>query len=157
AVHHSQRELNFFTDFRYHALEYLVRSTVLVIPFLLLKIDTPTILVFAVLQRWHTRFYHGNIRTNLGPLRYLLVTPQSHRIHHSIESRHFNKTFGSIFSIWDYLFGTQHRGYDEYPRTGIADQNFPLEVSKAPLHVLLTPAVQHLYPLQKLVRRNKRK
>jgi hypothetical protein len=65
AVHHSQKHLSFFTDFRYHIVEYIVRHTVLVIPFLIFQINTPTIVVFAVFKRWYTRFYHGNIRTIL--------------------------------------------------------------------------------------------
>jgi sterol desaturase/sphingolipid hydroxylase (fatty acid hydroxylase superfamily) len=124
-VHHSQKELNFFTDFRYHVVEYVVRHTFLVIPFLVLAVEAPTIILFAIFQRWYTRVYHGNIRTNLGPLRYLLVTPQSHRVHHSIEGRHRDRNFGSLFSIWDRLFGTQYRRYDEYPDTGIEDAAFP--------------------------------
>src|SRR5262249_44177047 len=65
AVHHSQQQLNFFTDFRYHPLEYVIRETFLVVPFLFLKIDPPVIVAVAVVKEWYSRFYHGNIRTNL--------------------------------------------------------------------------------------------
>ncbi len=149
-VHHSQRALNFFTDFRYHVLEYLVRHTFVVIPFLVLRVDPPQIVWFALVAGWYTRFYHGNIRTNLGPLRYVLVTPQSHRVHHSIEPRHRDTNFGSIFSIWDHLFGTQYRGYDEYPDTGIEDDAFPHETRGDVWSLLITPFVQMLYPLRRL-------
>jgi len=149
-VHHSQRTLNFFTDFRYHVLEYVVRQTFLVIPFLVLRVDPPKIVWLALVLGWYTRFYHGNIRTNLGPLRYLLVTPQSHRIHHSIEPRHRDTNFGSIFCIWDQVFGTQYRGYDEYPDTGIEDDAFPLETKRDVRSLLVTPLVQMLYPLRRL-------
>ena len=149
-VHHSQRDLNFFTDFRYHVLEYLVRHTFLVIPFLVLRVDPPQIVWFALVARWYTRFYHGNIRTNLGPLRYVLVTPQSHRVHHSIEPQHRDMNFGALFSIWDQLFGTQYRGWDEYPETGIDDQMFPLERKGDVLSLLVTPFVQMAYPVRKV-------
>lgn len=147
-VHHSQKQLNFFTDFRYHALEYVVRETILVLPFLVLAIKTPYIIYFAIFQRWFTRFYHGNIRTNLGPLRYILVTPQSHRVHHSHERRHHDQNFGSLFCIWDQLLGTQYRGYDEYPETGINDHEFPHEKNQGFLALLLTPFQQMLYPFR---------
>ena len=147
-VHHSQKEVNFFTDFRYHIVEYIVRHTILVIPFLLLKVDTPTIVAFSVFRRWYTRFYHGNIRTNLGPLRYILVTPQSHRVHHSKLPQHRDLNFGSLFSIWDYLFKTQYRGYEEYPETGIADQEFPHEKEAAFPKVIFMPLVQLAYPFR---------
>jgi sterol desaturase/sphingolipid hydroxylase (fatty acid hydroxylase superfamily) len=154
SLHHSQKELNFFTDFRYHVLEYVVRHTFLVIPFLVLAVEAPTIILFAIFQRWYTRVYHGNIRTNLGPLRYVLVTPQSHRIHHSIEARHRDTNFGSLFSIWDHLFGTQCRRYDEYPDTGIEDTAFPVERSTRIRDLLLTPIVQMAYPFQRILRRD---
>lgn len=152
AVHHSQRELNFFTDFRYHVVEYLVRHTWLVVPFLILDVNPPVVVTWAVFSRWYSRFYHGNIRTNLGPLRYLLVTPQSHRVHHSIEDRHHDRNFGSIFSIWDRLFGTQYHGADEYPVTGIVDAQFPHETGATSPAVLIRPLVQSFYPFRGLFR-----
>jgi sterol desaturase/sphingolipid hydroxylase (fatty acid hydroxylase superfamily) len=149
AIHHSQRELNFFTDFRYHVLEYVVRQTFLVVPFLVLRIDAPVIVVVAILREWYSRFYHGNIRTSLGPLRYVLVTPQSHRIHHSLDPRHRDMNFGAIFSVWDFLFRRQYKGFDEYPETGIDDGRFPHERAMTVRSLLLTPWLQMLYPFQR--------
>lgn len=63
-----------------------MREVFLPIPFLMLKVSPPTIVLYAIFRRWYTRFYHANMRTDVGPLRYILVTPQSHRIHHSRES-----------------------------------------------------------------------
>ena len=148
ALHHSQRELNFFTDFRYHVLEYLVRHTFLVVPFLVLKIDPPVIAVVVIALRWYSRFYHGNIRTNLGTLRYVLVTPQSHRIHHSIEAAHADTNFGAIFSVWDRLLGTQSRDYQSYPATGISDATFPVGGSRRLRDLLLMPAYQMAHPFR---------
>ena len=145
-VHHSQRELNFFTDFRYHILEYLVRYTFIAIPFLILRVDPPVIVAFAILQRWYSRFYHGNIRTNLGPLKYILVTPQSHRVHHSLEPAHRDTNFGAIFSFWDFLLGTQCKNFDVYPATGIEDEDFPDGRTATARTLLLNPFYQMLYP-----------
>ena len=144
-VHHSQRSISFFTDYRYHVIEYVVRHTILVIPFLIFKVNVPEIVAFSIFRRWYTRFYHGNIRMNMGFLRYILVTPQSHRVHHSILPEHRDKNFGAIFSIWDYLFGTQHRSYDEYPATGIEDDHFPHEEKVGLGPLLMTPLKQMGY------------
>lgn len=154
AVHHSQRQLNMFTDFRYHIVEYFISQTLQAIPLFMLAVATPTVVLYSLFQSFVTRAYHGNIRTDLGPLRYLLVTPQSHRIHHSIEPQHFDKNFGVVFSIWDYVFGTQHRQYDEYPDTGIPDEAFPHETSAR--GVLRTLVKQHWYPFQAIARSLKR-
>ncbi|HXI23991.1 MAG TPA: sterol desaturase family protein [Pyrinomonadaceae bacterium] len=148
SLHHSQTELNFFTDFRYHVLEYVVRHTVLIIPLLILKIDVPVIAAVAITQRWYSRFYHGNIRTNLGPLRYFLVTPQSHRIHHSIEPQHGDQNFGAIFSIWDFVFGTVSSDFSSYPQTGIADSEFPHRTSGKLSALLSAPLHQMAYPFR---------
>jgi sterol desaturase/sphingolipid hydroxylase (fatty acid hydroxylase superfamily) len=146
ALHHSQKELNFFTDFRYHPLEYIVRYTFLTMPFLLLSVNPPVIVGFAMVKEWYSRFYHGNIRTNLGPLKYILVTPQSHRVHHSLEEQHRDMNFGAILSIWDFLFRKQYMGFDEYPATGIDDPEFPLEPSVGVIGLIVIPWRQMWHP-----------
>lgn len=145
SLHHSQTELNFFSDFRYHGVEYIVRHTVLTLPLLVLAFDVPTIIIYAFIVRWSSRFYHCNIRTNLGPLRYLFVTPQSHRLHHAKNREYRDMNYGSIFSIWDFAFGTQVKVYDEYPETGIDDADFPVETSSNPFKLLVMPVVQMVY------------
>jgi sterol desaturase/sphingolipid hydroxylase (fatty acid hydroxylase superfamily) len=85
-------------------------------------------------------------------LRYVLVTPQSHRVHHSIEPEHQDKNFGAILSIWDHLFGTQYRKYDEYPDTGITDNSFPHEDSFRPGRAAVTMTGQLIYPFRLLAR-----
>lgn len=147
SLHHSQKELNFFTDFRYHVFEYIVRHTFLAIPFLILKIDAPIIIAFAIFQRWYSPFYHSNIRTNLGPLKYILVTPQSHRVHHSLDAGHRDTNFGAIFSIWDFLLGTQCKSFDIYPETGLEDEEFPHEEKFGLKSLIMTPLHQLLYPI----------
>lgn len=146
ALHHSQRELNFFTDFRYHVVEYVVRYTFVIVPFLILKLDPPVIVAYVIFSKCYSHFYHGNIRTNLGPLKYLLVTPQSHRVHHSLEAEHRDRNFGAIFSLWDFLLGTQYKTFTVYPETGIADAAFPHEQQVGLRSLLLIPLTQLLYP-----------
>ena len=147
-VHHSQRELNIFTDTRYHMLEYLFSKTIVAFPLMMFSVDYHGITLILVVHIWFTRLYHGNIRSNFGVLRYVFVTPQSHRVHHSIEERHWNKNFGVLLSIWDRMFGTQYDNCDEYPDTGVHDDHFPLERSIGGLNLLLTPVRQHIYPFR---------
>lgn len=127
AVHHSQRELNFMTEYRVHPVDDLLSWTIGFIPLFMVIDSYTTITAIIWLRHWHTRICHANLRTNFGILRYVIVTPQSHRVHHSSETRHLDRNFGLTFSIWDYLFGTQYRAYDEYPATGIDDATFPNE------------------------------
>ena len=54
---------------------------------------------------WYSAFYHGNIAWNLGPLRWIVVTPpQSHRVHHSADPARFDTNFRTFFSLWDRIF-----------------------------------------------------
>jgi sterol desaturase/sphingolipid hydroxylase (fatty acid hydroxylase superfamily) len=142
--------MNLFTDLRVHPIERLIETGVAFIPFLSLRSD----IALASLAGWHlfgiwyARFYHSNIKSNLGMLRYILVTPQSHRIHHSLKMEHRDKNFGAIFSIWDHLFGTQYRVYDEYPATGLNDPAFPYETELGWHRTTDTLWHQLVYPFQ---------
>ena len=147
-IHHSQREMNPFADHRNHFLESMIAFMIAFIPSQMFQLDTISTGYFIVFMSWYTRFYHSNIRTNLGFLKHFLVTPQSHRIHHSIEDRHMDKNFSTLFTIWDRLFGTLYKNYDEYPDTGIAGYRFPLETSARGLSTLATYWAQTIYPFR---------
>ncbi len=153
AIHHSQRELNLFTHNRNHFVDMLVARTFTVLPLLIVGLSVPNIVAFALFREWQGRLQHSNIRSSFGPLKYLLVSPQSHRIHHSLAAEHHDKNFGSILSVWDYLFGTQHRQYADYPPTGVADPHFPLENSGSLGTVLVLPIRQTFYPFRQVYQR----
>jgi sterol desaturase/sphingolipid hydroxylase (fatty acid hydroxylase superfamily) len=75
------------------------------------------------LQAWAM---HANWRIRLSALTRVVVGPQVHRIHHSVEERHLNKNFASMFPLWDILFGTYyHPGAEEWPVTGIPGAGRP--------------------------------
>src|ERR1700747_2017785 len=74
-------------------------------------LGTPAVavLVFEVLLNGTSMFNHGNVRlaTRLdGVLRWIVVTPEMHRVHHSIVPRETNSNFGFNLPWWDHLFGT---------------------------------------------------
>jgi sterol desaturase/sphingolipid hydroxylase (fatty acid hydroxylase superfamily) len=151
-VHHSQRQMSFFADYRVHLVELAIAQTILFIPIHMFAMRFPANVYLLFVFVWYTRIYHANLRTNLGWLKHILVTPQSHRVHHSIERAHWDKNFGVIFSIWDRMFGTLHSNYDEYPETGVADAAFPWE-GDGRRGVLRTLWAQSCYPFQVLLKR----
>lgn len=153
AVHHAQRDMNAWTNERVHVVEYIVATVIRFVPATVLGVSTAGIMGYALLAAWYTRLCHANIRTNLGPLRYVLVTPQSHRVHHSIRPEHFDKNFGVIFSVWDRVFGTQCPDDDVYPETGIRDATFPQERRWGETLSLRPFLAQQIYPLRLLARR----
>ena len=151
-IHHSPRELNFFTNQRAHPMDKIAIVTV-TIPFLLLDLDiaVTTFIGWTLFKEIHLYMIHGNIRTNFGPLRYILTTPQSHRIHHSIEPEHRDMNFAVHFVIWDFLFGTQWTKWDEYADTGIEDGDFPLEATRRIPDLLTTMYRQFIHPFKKII------
>lgn len=155
-VHHSQRELNVFTNDRVHPVDYLIARTVRFIPFLMLQTSFDLILAYLFFHELHDRLNHSNVKTNLGLLRYIFVTPQSHRIHHSIHPGHIDRNFGVSLSIWDRLFRTQYRRYDEYPDTGVPYTDFPNEESGRRFGIIYYLAAQFAYPFQRIWRSRRR-
>jgi sterol desaturase/sphingolipid hydroxylase (fatty acid hydroxylase superfamily) len=151
-VHHSQREMNVFTNERVHPVDYLIARTVRFIPLLMLQTSFDLILAYLFFHELHDRLNHSNVKTNLGPLRHVFVTPQSHRVHHSIRPEHFGRNFGVSLSLWDQLFGTQYRRYDEYPETGVPYTDFPFEKSGRRFGVIFYLAAQFAYPFQQIWR-----
>ncbi|MAL93871.1 MAG: hypothetical protein CME40_02125 [Haliea sp.] len=146
AVHHSQRNLNLFTDARVHPLDRMVSSLITSLVLVLTGNNAPAIILWMVFETVYPKFYHANTRLDFGPLRFLLVTPQSHRVHHGIERRYHDCNFGFIFSFWDRLFGTQFRDHRVYPATGIPDTRFPLEDREGHSGPLKTLCSQLIYP-----------
>ena len=152
SIHHSQRELNLFTQARFHAVEAISLVPILYTPLYVLNLNFGSAAWIILLTEWYARITHANLRTNYGPLRHALVTPQSHRIHHSCEPRHSDKNFAALFSVWDRLFGTQWPNHDEYPATGVADADFPWEESVGGTHVLSNYFAQLIYPFRQIFR-----
>jgi sterol desaturase/sphingolipid hydroxylase (fatty acid hydroxylase superfamily) len=72
---------------------------------------------------------HANSNISYGLFRYVIAEPRFHRIHHSLEERHFDKNFAFMFPVWDVIFGTAYfPARDEYPKTGLANQREPESV-----------------------------
>lgn len=152
AVHHSQTHMNPLTMNRLHPVDWLVAANVRLLPTFFFGFSLDLTVGYLALSVLVDLLSHSNIRTNYGPLRYILVTPQSHRIHHSSDPRHFDRNFGVILSIWDHLFGTQYRTYDEYPPTGVPDSGWPTE-ERTGAGSLRALTLQLLYPFSAVGRR----
>ena len=153
SVHHAQRDVNLFTDARVHPVDRMVSSLVTSLALLVTGNGVPAVILWMVIETLYPKFYHANVRIDLGPLRYLLVTPQSHRVHHGVEHRYHDCNFGFLFSVWDRVFGTQYPEHHIWPPTGIPDAEFPLEQAGDPVGLFRTLYRQLIYPFASLRRR----
>ena len=108
-VHHLDTELDVTTTVRFHPLEFAIQ-TLPGVPIVLAFGLAPWVLVlYETLDVVVTLWTHSNVRLPLGIdriLRYLIVTPDLHRIHHSAWEPETNSNFGAVFPIWDLSFGT---------------------------------------------------
>jgi sterol desaturase/sphingolipid hydroxylase (fatty acid hydroxylase superfamily) len=150
AVHHAQEQMNVLSDSRQHVVETAITTTMVFVPARVLGLDAAAASGLAFLSIYVGAFIHANIRTNLGPARFLLISPQAHRVHHSAAPEHIDTNFGVILAAWDHLFGTRYGNDDEYPTTGIHDRSFPLERSARPAALVATWARQCAYPFRVL-------
>ena len=108
-VHHSDLDLDVSSGLRFHPIEIL-GSMLFKIGLVIVLGPSPfAIVVFEILLNGMSLFSHSNIRLSAKLdhfLRYIIVTPDMHRIHHSVEKMETNSNFGFNLSIWDRLLGT---------------------------------------------------
>ncbi len=116
-VHHADLDYDVTTGIRFHPFEIILSQLVKWAAIALLGPPLVAVVLFEVLLNASAMFNHGNVGLPAGldrVLRWLLVTPDMHRVHHSVEEDEANSNFGFSLSWWDRLFGT----YREQPRAG---------------------------------------
>lgn len=150
AIHHSQKLLNPATTYRGHVGEKTISGLIITIPIAIVGGSYPAWLLFIVLNNFWGHFIHSNVRFNLGWLGKFIVSPQYHRVHHSILTEHFDVNYGERLTIWDKLFGTYHPDRESYPPTGIPYSNWIDERSNNPLKIPVYYALQFSYPFVRI-------
>lgn len=116
-VHHADIDYDLTTGARFHPVEILLSMVIKFATIVLLGAPVLAVLVFEVLLSACAMFNHGNIRLPTGVdrvLHWFMVTPDMHRVHHSVEDDESNSNFGFNLTWWDRLFGT----YQAEPRAG---------------------------------------
>jgi sterol desaturase/sphingolipid hydroxylase (fatty acid hydroxylase superfamily) len=116
-MHHTDLDFDVTTGLRFHPIEIALSMGIKLAAVTVLGPPPAAVLVFEVLLNGTALFNHGNIRLPLAldrVLRLLLVTPDMHRVHHSIFPSETNSNFGFNLPWWDRLCGT----YRAQPRDG---------------------------------------
>ncbi len=108
-MHHADLEYDVTTGLRFHPVEILMSMGIKLAVVAVLGPPAVAVLVFEVLLNATAMFNHGNIRLPAGVdrvLRLFMVTPDMHRVHHSIIPAETNSNFGFNLTWWDRLLGT---------------------------------------------------
>jgi sterol desaturase/sphingolipid hydroxylase (fatty acid hydroxylase superfamily) len=108
-VHHADLEVDVTTGVRFHPVEILISMVLKLVAITAIGAAAVAVLAFEVLLNATSMFNHGNVQL-AGPidrvLRIFVVTPEMHRVHHSIERQETDSNFGFNLPWWDRLFGT---------------------------------------------------
>lgn len=119
-VHHADLDYDVTTGARFHPLEIILSMIIKFAAIIVLGPPVVAVVIFEVLLNATAMFNHGNVRLPLGidrVLRLIIVTPDMHRVHHSVEDDEANCNFGFSLPWWDRILGT----YRDQPRAGHED------------------------------------
>ncbi len=125
-VHHTDLEVDVTTGIRFHPLEIIFSMMYKIVAVLLLGPVAFAVILYEILLNGAALFTHSNVLLNSkldSVLRVVFVTPDMHRIHHSVLRQETDSNFGNILSIWDKLFKT----YRAVPVAGYAKMKLGLE------------------------------
>jgi sterol desaturase/sphingolipid hydroxylase (fatty acid hydroxylase superfamily) len=137
-VHHADRDFDVTTGLRFHPIEIFLSMGIKIAAIACLGAPPVAVLIFEVLLNATAMFNHGNVslpRSVDRLLRGFVVTPDMHRIHHSIIVQETNSNYGFNLPWWDYLFGTYRarpaKG-NEGMTIGLAEYQDTLRVAQLP-------------------------
>lgn len=137
-VHHADLDYDVTTGARFHTIEIILSMLIKFASIVVLGPPVVAVIIFEVVLNAMAMFNHGNVGLPEPldkVLRWLIVTPDMHRVHHSIEDDETNSNFGFNLSVWDRLFGTyrnQPRGGHQGMTIGIRDFRESREASWLP-------------------------
>ncbi|GGC22836.1 sterol desaturase family protein [Pseudoduganella buxea] len=130
SLHHSQQDMNLWSDDRNHLLDDLLRDVYLALIALAIGVPPGQYVLLVSLSRVLQSLQHANVRLHFGRIgERLLVSPRYHRMHHAIGIGHESQGKGSLggcnfavqLPVWDILFGTANFT-PAFARTGVRDQ-----------------------------------
>lgn len=142
-VHHADLDYDVTTGSRFHPLEIILSMLIKFATIMLLGTPAVAVIIFEIVLNATAMFNHGNLKIPKQLdrlLRWVVVTPDMHRVHHSVEDDEANSNFGFSLPWWDRLFGTyraQPRGGHEGMVIGIHHYRDPGQVDRLPGMLML--------------------
>ncbi|MEE8380200.1 MAG: sterol desaturase family protein [Gammaproteobacteria bacterium] len=142
-VHHADLDFDVTTGSRFHTIEIIISMLIKFATIVVLGPPIIAVVIFEVILNGMAMFNHSNVRLPLGldrVLRLFVVTPDMHRVHHSVEDNETNSNFGFNLSIWDRAFGT----YINQPREGHEGMTIGIHTYRDPKQVCQLPGMLKL-------------
>ncbi|UCE54173.1 MAG: sterol desaturase family protein [Desulfobacterales bacterium] len=135
-MHHADLDYDLTTGLRFHPIEITLSMGIKVSVVAILGPPVAAVLIFEIILNSAAVFNHGNVslpKKMDRVLRYLIVTPDMHRVHHSVIIRKTNSNYGFNLPWWDRLFGT----YCEQPAKGHTHMTIGLSQFREPKRLTL--------------------
>jgi sterol desaturase/sphingolipid hydroxylase (fatty acid hydroxylase superfamily) len=127
SVHHSAKHMDWLAGSRQSIVELIVTRIAVLTPIFVLGFSETAINVYVVVVGFQAVFNHANVSVRLGPLRYLIVTPNFHHWHHSQDTEAIDRNYAAHFALLDHLFGTAVQSDRKWPeRYGVVGDYVPL-------------------------------
>jgi len=139
-VHHTDLDFDLTTGSRFHSLEIILSMLIKFATIIVIGPPIIAVVIFEVILNGMAMFNHANVKLPLAldrVLRLILVTPDMHRVHHSIEENEANSNYGFNLAIWDRIFGT----YIDQPRAGHEGMTIGIHQPRDPKQVTLLPGM----------------
>ncbi len=114
-VHHSDSTLDVTSAIRFHPVEIFLSMLIKFAAIWILGLSAATVIIFEIILNGMAMFNHSNARIPADNiLRWVFVTPDMHRVHHSVYGKETNSNYGFNISLWDRIFGS----YIAQPKDG---------------------------------------
>ena len=142
-MHHADLDFDVTTGARFHPIEIILSMLIKFTTIVVLGPPVVAVVIFEVVLNATAMFNHANVRLPLRLdriLRWIVVTPDMHRVHHSVEDDEANSNFGFNLPWWDRFFGTyrdQPRGGHDGMKIGIRKYREPKQVAWFPGMMML--------------------
>ena len=106
SIHHSIEEMDWLAAHRVYPGDHILTKSASFLPVFALDFSNSAILIFTLIYQWQSLFIHSNTRIKVGPLKWLLASPQFHHWHHANEREAWDKNFAGQLPLLDMLGGT---------------------------------------------------
>jgi sterol desaturase/sphingolipid hydroxylase (fatty acid hydroxylase superfamily) len=115
AVHHSAKHMDWLAGSRQHVIEILLTRVLVLAPIFVLGFSKEVIDAYIIVVGFQAVFNHANVSVRLGPLSYLIVTPNFHHWHHSQDQEALDRNYAAHYAFLDHLFGTAVKSDRKWP------------------------------------------
>ncbi len=115
AVHHSVEHMDWMAGSRNHVVQMFVDRCLVMVPLYLLSADKAAFDLYVAFAAFQAVYVHANVGIPLGPLKYIVCTPQYHHWHHSSEKPAIDTNYAVHLPLFDRLFGTYHMPDEHWP------------------------------------------